>query len=269
MDVLAAHFEGREPMRPGFSGANDKLYVPFLLLWYFSSSLLKEFVDGMTEQRLIDSAIFVTWNTIRPGHGSEPRLRGCIGTFTPMPLAEGLKEYALIRYVISISRIHRDNHCVHFNRLTVDHIVQPFVSYRPTELTYSALQDHRFNPISASELHTLQCGISILTPTRPISDPLAWTPGVHGIQISFPSPSSSSSSSSSRTRRLSATYLPEIAADQGWSQEETILSAIQKAGYRGRVVVGDEVWRSLEVGVYESSKAKLDWAEYEAWRAGH
>jgi hypothetical protein len=28
MDVLAAHFEGREPMRPGFSGANDKLYVP-------------------------------------------------------------------------------------------------------------------------------------------------------------------------------------------------------------------------------------------------
>jgi AMMECR1 domain-containing protein len=104
-----------------------------------------------------------------------------------------------------------------------------------------------------------------LTPTTPISDPLAWTPGVHGIQISFPSPSSSSGT---RARRLSATYLPEIASDQGWSQEETILSAIQKAGYRGRVVVGDEVWRSLEVGIYESSKAKLDWAEYEAWRAG-
>jgi hypothetical protein len=34
------------------------------------------------------------------------------------------------------------------------------------------------------------------------------------------------------------------------------------------VVVGDEVWRSLEVGVYESSKSKLDWAEFEAWRAG-
>jgi len=135
---------------------------------------------------------------------------------------------------------------------------------------YSALKDHRFNPISASELHTLQCGISILTPTTPISDPLAWTPGIHGIQISFPSPSASNSnrSSSSGGRRLSATYLPEIATDQGWSQEETILSAIQKAGYRGRVVVGDEVWNSLEVGVYESSKAKLDWAEYEAWRAG-
>jgi AMMECR1 domain-containing protein len=209
-----------------------------------------------------DSAIFVTWNTTRPGH--EPRLRGCIGTFTPMPLAEGLKEYALIRYV--------GHYPIHIDPTTLS-IVNPIgepLSHntnRPRiELTNSALKDHRFHPISATELPTLQCGISILTPTTPISDPLAWTPGIHGIQISFPSPSTSSSSG--RTRRLSATYLPEIATDQGWSQEETILSAIQKAGYRGRVVVGDEVWRSLEVGVYESSKAKLDWAEYEAWRAG-
>jgi hypothetical protein len=35
MDVLAAHFEGREPMRPGFSGANDKLYVLLSLLHNF------------------------------------------------------------------------------------------------------------------------------------------------------------------------------------------------------------------------------------------
>jgi AMMECR1 domain-containing protein len=214
----------------------------------------------MTRRRTDDSAIFVTWNTIRPGQ-SEPRLRGCIGTFTPMPLAEGLKEYALIRYVIFYLAYTSTQFCP---LCRLHNELYPRV--RRTKLTYSALKDHRFNPISASELHTLQCGISILTPTTPISDPLAWTPGVHGIQISFPSPSSSASSS--RTRRLSATYLPEIASDQGWSQEETILSAIQKAGYRGRVVVGDEVWRSLEVGVYESSKAKLDWADYEAWRTG-
>jgi AMMECR1 domain-containing protein len=187
-----------------------------------------------------------------------------------MPLAEGLKEYALIRYVV-LNLTYNHKHSVQSDDSIVNPIVGP-TSHNPnrprTQLTNSALKDHRFNPISATELPSLQCGISILTPTTPISDPLAWTPGIHGIQISFPSPSTSSSSSSERTRRLSATYLPEIAADQGWSQEETILSAIQKAGYRGRVVVGDEVWRSLEVGVYESSKAKLDWAEYEAWRAG-
>jgi uncharacterized protein (TIGR00296 family) len=118
----------------------------------------------------------------------------------------------------------------------------------------SAFKDHRFNPISASELPSLQCAVSILTPTRPISNPLDWTPGQHGIQISF----------LSKGKRLSATYLPEIATDQGWTREETILSAIQKAGHRGTVVVGDDVWKSLEVGVYESSKAKLSWAEFEA-----
>jgi hypothetical protein len=39
MDVLAAHFEGREPMRPGFSGANDKLYVPFLSFYSIAVGL--------------------------------------------------------------------------------------------------------------------------------------------------------------------------------------------------------------------------------------
>jgi uncharacterized protein (TIGR00296 family) len=161
-----------------------------------------------------------------------------------MSLAEGLREYALIRYVTTMTKSHLFS------------------------LTSSALKDHRFNPIQRSELPRLQCGISILTATRPISNPLDWIPGKHGIQISFPSPSPSSSSSS-RGRRLSATYLPEIATDQGWTKEETILSAIQKAGYRGRVTVGDDVWKSLEVGVYESSKSKLDWGEFESWRAGH
>jgi hypothetical protein len=35
MDVLAAHFEGREPIQPGFNGANDKLYVHLSLLLSF------------------------------------------------------------------------------------------------------------------------------------------------------------------------------------------------------------------------------------------
>ena len=63
---------------------------------------------------------------------------------------------------------------------------------------------------------------------------------------------------------MSATYLPEIATDQGWDQEETVLSAIQKAGHRGRVRVGDDLWKTLRVGVYESRKAKLSWTEFEA-----
>jgi AMMECR1 domain-containing protein len=45
-----------------------------------------------------DYAVFVTWNTLRPGR--EPRLRGCIGNFTPRELGEQLREYALIACVV-------------------------------------------------------------------------------------------------------------------------------------------------------------------------
>lgn len=40
------------------------------------------------------SALFVTWNTV--GRRGDYRLRGCIGNFQPMPIREGIAEYALI-----------------------------------------------------------------------------------------------------------------------------------------------------------------------------
>lgn len=136
-------------------------------------------------------------------------------------------------------------------------------SYKSLEvqlwLTLSALEDGRFAPIKQTELSHLSCAVSLLTPFTPIPDPLAWVPGIHGIHITFPHPSHPS-------RTLSATYLPEIAPEQGWTREEAILSAIQKAGYRGHVRVGDEVWKSLKVRVYQSEKAGCDWAGYVKWK---
>ena len=38
----------------------------------------------------------MTWNTRSSRPGRPSRLRGCIGTFEPQPLREGLAEYALI-----------------------------------------------------------------------------------------------------------------------------------------------------------------------------
>ncbi|RSH93730.1 hypothetical protein EHS25_006378 [Saitozyma podzolica] len=190
VDVLAAHFEKREPIDPPFDNHEERL------------------------------ALFVTWNTshhLRPN--KKPALRGCIGNFAPMPLAQGLREYAII----------------------------------------SAFEDHRFPPITASELPLLSCSVSLLTPFTPIPHPLDWTPGLHGIHLTFPSPLSPS-------RTLSATYLPEICPDQGWTKEETVLSAIAKAGYRQPVVVGDEVWRSLKVKVYGSSKGASSYRDFETFK---
>jgi hypothetical protein len=44
------------------------------------------------------------------------------------------------------------------------------------------------------------------------------------------------------------------------------MSAIQKAGYRGEVKVGDAVWKSLKMQVYGSSKASAGWARYLEWK---
>ncbi|KAH3667836.1 hypothetical protein WICMUC_005236 [Wickerhamomyces mucosus] len=62
--------------------------------------------------------LFVTWTT-----GLEKDLRGCIGTFSPLPLEKGIREYSLI----------------------------------------AALQDNRFSPISSDELKTLSAEITILS----------------------------------------------------------------------------------------------------------
>ena len=104
----------------------------------------------------------------------------------------------------------------------------------------------------------LSVNISLLTPFQSISNPLDWEIGKHGIHITFPNPAG-------RGQPLHATYLPEVASEQGWSKEETILSAIQKAGYRGKVVVGDFIWKSLDVKVYTSQKIGVTYAEYAKW----
>lgn len=78
------------------------------------------FSNQSATARFPRSPLFVTWNTRRPGR--QPRLRGCIGNFEPMPLHDGLAQYALV----------------------------------------SAFRDDRFRKIEKSELPTLECGLVTL-----------------------------------------------------------------------------------------------------------
>ncbi|GMT31344.1 hypothetical protein PFISCL1PPCAC_22641 [Pristionchus fissidentatus] len=87
--------------------------------------------------------LFVTWKK-----GAHHNLRGCIGTFSNMKLAEGLAEYALT----------------------------------------AALHDSRFEPIAARELPQLHCGVSLLVHFEPAADYLDWQIGIHGIRIHFTDP---------------------------------------------------------------------------------
>jgi len=192
--------------------------------------------------------LFVTWNTRSSRPGRAPRLRGCIGSFEPLPLKEGLAEYALV----------------------------------------SAFKDSRFSKIQKSELESLECGISLLTEFEDASSYLDWTIGVHGIYIAFPHPSTLLAAAPGATSgtpsplssdsylpsvrvaykpSFSATYLPDVIPDQGWTKVEAVDSAIHKAGWSG--VITEDLRRSVKLRRYQSSKCTIGWAEYKAWRDAH
>ncbi|CAH7684563.1 AMMECR1 domain-containing protein [Phakopsora pachyrhizi] len=210
--------------------------------------------------------LFVTWNVIR-SDGSH-RLRGCIGNFSPSSLIDGLKEYAII----------------------------------------SALRDHRFKPITISELQKLSCTVSLLHTFEDCDSITDWSVGIHGIYIhlperlerndsnnrSQPSTIQTNNSNSTTTKTdddsqnpdvvskevrncprswsiskgkkhyLSATYLPEVAAEQGWTKLEAIDSAICKAGWQGAIT--DEVRNSVVVERYQSSKWENSFKDWKDWR---
>lgn len=83
---------------------------------------------------------------------------------------------------------------------------------------------------------------------------MAWELGKHGLRISF----------AYHGRRYGATYLPDVAKEQGWTKEETIVSLMRKAGWSGR----KDDWRKVDLNVitYEGSRATLSYGEWKEWR---
>ncbi|KAF7718654.1 Uncharacterized protein PECH_008825 [Penicillium ucsense] len=171
--------------------------------------------------------LFVTWNTMSRGHKS---LRGCIGTFEAQDLEAGLKSYALTSYVILISPFMLS----YFQSLVLIPIDTPSIPhlFKRRDLTdvvspqmchSSAFDDSRFSPIPRSLLPSLSCSLTLLGSFEPCTNALDWSLGTHGIRISFVH----------RGRRYGATYLPDVAVEQGWTKEETIESLMRKAGWDG------------------------------------
>lgn len=85
----------------------------------------------------------------------------------------------------------------------------------------SAFQDRRFAPIHSEELPSLSVTVSLLGDFRECQAWDDWEVGKHGIELTYNS-------------KYSATYLPEVAAEQQWTKGETIQSLLHKAGYFGK-----------------------------------
>lgn len=82
-----------------------------------------------------------------------------------------------------------------------------------------------------------------------------WTIGTHGIRISF----------NYRGRRLGATYLPDVALEQGWTKEEALVSLMRKAGWSGSKTEWRDV-AGLELVRYEGKKVDLVYEEFKEFR---
>ncbi|CAI9759820.1 unnamed protein product [Fraxinus pennsylvanica] len=126
--------------------------------------------------------------------------------------------------------------------------------FRDYALT-SALRDRRFPPIQAKELPYLQCTVSILTNYETARDYLDWEVGKHGMIIEFTDPDYN-------TRR-SATYLPEVAAHEGWTKIEAIDSLIRKAGYN--CTINESLRKRIRLTRYESTLFTMHFSEYVAY----
>lgn len=111
------------------------------------------------------------------------------------------------------------------------------------------MEDDRFAPISLSEVHQLAVGLSLLTNFTDIDDPFDWEVGKHGIEIEI----------TFKGKHYSATFLPEVAEEEGWDQATTLEYLLEKAEWPYE---NQKAIPMIKAKTYESLKYKLDYADY-------
>uniref|UniRef100_A0AAV2JCQ7 AMMECR1 domain-containing protein n=1 Tax=Knipowitschia caucasica TaxID=637954 RepID=A0AAV2JCQ7_KNICA len=122
----------------------------------------------------------------------------------------------------------------------------------------SALKDSRFPPMTRDELPRLFCSVSLLTNFEDVGDYLDWEVGVHGIRIEF---------FNEKGSKRTATYLPEVAKEQGWDHIQTIDSLLRKGGYKAPIT--NDFRKTIKLTRYRSEKMTMAYAEYIAHRQHH
>jgi len=95
----------------------------------------------------------------------------------------------------------------------------------------SATGDPRFSPVKLSELSDIEIEISVLSPMQKINDVGLIEMGKHGVLI--------------KSGYRSGVYLPQVAAETGWSKEEFLSSlCAHKAG------LAPDAWKDKNTEIY-------------------
>lgn len=102
-----------------------------------------------------------------------------------------------------------------------------------------------------------------------------WEIGVHGLIIEWDGEDEDDEEDDGGVKRwrrssrgddggfeYTATYLPEVCVEQGWSKEECLKSLIAKAGWMGEV--DERLLGRIRLTVYRSSRCAV---EYEEWKS--
>lgn len=110
-----------------------------------------------------------------------------------------------------------------------------------------AMEDYRFEPIKKSEISHLQCAVTVLRDFEVVRDAYDWQIGTHGVKAVFED-------------RSSATFLPDVAVEQGWNKDDTLIHLARKAGYKAHSV--NDIKRSMELTRYKGEKSSVTYKEY-------
>jgi AmmeMemoRadiSam system protein B/AmmeMemoRadiSam system protein A len=92
----------------------------------------------------------------------------------------------------------------------------PLIQLIGTLALESAFRDSRFKPVGAGEIRNIEIEVSVLTPPANVPRPEAIQPGRDGVVL--------------RVGDRSAVFLPQVAAEQGWTRSEMLDNLAVKAG---------------------------------------
>ena len=113
----------------------------------------------------------------------------------------------------------------------------------------SALKDDRFEPISVKEIPSLNVEVSLLVEFEECKNASDWEVGKHGIEIDF----------EVNGNDYGATFLPDVAAEEGWDQKTTLHYLIRNAGYNGKL---ESIYDKIHTKRYQSIKCTVSYSDY-------
>ncbi|MEI8243793.1 MAG: AmmeMemoRadiSam system protein B [bacterium] len=162
-------------------------------------------------------------------HGRAPEVETIGVTIRP-----GMKQ--VMGGFVTLNKNHELRGCIGeiFPRREIWKVVQE-------QVVNAALQDPRFEPVSAIELKDIQIDISALTPPRPVASHREIVVGRHGMTLS--------------KNGRSAVFLPQVAPEQGWDLDTTLSHLARKAGLPAEAWKQGAEFTVFEAQVFHESNA--------------